>query len=89
MPTENNDYMNWFLAHEDTHSRNLKMNKETAIKDYQNSIKPRVDSYPMVEFQKPLVDAFNLNLRWYTLEELKKYKYDTRIDDWNYYVRAA
>ncbi len=88
MTTENNDYMNWLQEHttkEDNHFKNLKLKEKTAIKDYKNSMKVRTD-YPLKEYQKPLAEV--LDLRRYTLEELKNHNYSTKIDN-NYYVRAA
>ena len=86
----NNDYVNWLENHtakEENHFKNLKLRQETALKDYNHSIKPRED-YSIKEYKAPLAEALTFDLRKYTLEELKNHHYKTKVDN-DYYVRAA
>jgi hypothetical protein len=62
------------------------MRKEkNAMKEYHNALK-RVDDNKLKLYKEPLAEA--LDLRKYTLEELRNHRYDTRVDN-RYYVRAA
>ena len=59
--------------------------KKNAMKEYHNDLK-RIDDNKLKLYKEPLAEA--LDLRRYTLEELRNRRYDTRVDN-RYYVRAA
>ena len=71
----------------DNHSKNLKLRQETALKDYNNSMKLREDS-PMKIYKAPLAETLTCDLRNYTLEEIRNHRYSTKVEN-DYYVRAA
>ena len=63
------------------------MRKEkNAMKEYHNDLKRIDDNNKLKLYKEPLAEA--LDLRRYTLEELRNHRYDTRVDN-RYYVRAA
>ena len=75
------------MPEENKNHYELKMmrKEKNAIKEYHNDLK-KIDDKQLRLYQQPLAEV--LDLRKYTLEELKNHRYDTKVDH-NYYVRAA
>ena len=74
------------LEENKNHYKLKMMRKEkNAMKEYHNDLK-RIDGNQLKLYQQPLAEV--LDLRKYTLEELKNHHYDTNVDN-DYYVRAA
>jgi hypothetical protein len=75
------------MSTENKNHYELKMmrKEKNAMKEYHNDLK-RIDDNQLKLYQQPLAEI--LDLRKYTLEELKNNRYDTK-EDYNYYVRTA
>ena len=103
MPTENIivnypfEYYN--PAKPNNHWTNLRLKRETALKDYYNSLKPREDNAIKKRYEAPLAEVLkDGDPKWQNMTQkelyeqariqLENHQYYTKTND-DYYVRAA